>query len=439
MKIPLVAIIGLPNSGKSTFFNKVLERRTALTHDIAGTTRDRAYGLATWGGMGFYLVDTAGIIPRTDSELEKNIQKQTEIAQEEADVIIIMVDGKTPPASSDRDVAKRLHKTKKPVILAVNKIDVHNAKTSANGESYRKLGLGTPYLMSSVNGSGMGDVLDQVVTELKRTFKAEAYEHKGLRVAFLGKPNVGKSSLVNALLKEDRMLVDAKAGTTRSSVEIPFQRDGKDYVLIDTAGIKKKWKQEVDIEAAAMMQSLRIISQVDVGLFVLDATERITVQDQVISQNIIEENKPVVVLLNKVDMLDADAREKLMNILPDHFPQIWWAPVVFTSGKRGTNLDKVLELAQQSHDSANRMLENTQLDAFLDGILKDHMPGKIEDQRAPKIYNIKQLAVRPPYFKITVNFPNAFAQAWKKLLEKQFRLKFGFEGSPVIITYAKKE
>jgi GTPase len=439
MRIPIVAVIGLPNSGKSTFFNKVLERRAALTHDEAGTTRDRAYGLAAWNGLSFYLVDTAGIIPRPDSPLEKNIQRQTAIAIEEADVIILMVDGRSNISSEDLAVAQRLQRSKKPVILAANKIDFHNAKNEAQGEAFRKLGLGKPYLMSSLNGSGMGDLLDQITETLKKNFAGTQEEFPGhLRVAFVGKPNVGKSSLINKLLKEDRLLVDSKAGTTRSTVEIPFENGGKKFVLVDTAGIKKKWKQDIDIEAAAMMQSLRTIGQIDVALFVLDATDTITVQDQIISQKILEQNKPLIVILNKVDELAEEDQQKRLDLLTDYFPQIWWAPVIFTSAKKGTGLDRALQFAQDVSSAANREVDSAALDAFLDKMIEERMPGKMDDQRSPKLYNFKQIAVRPPTFKITVNFPNAFAPAWKKLFEKQFRLKFGFEGTPIVITYAKK-
>lgn len=440
MKIPLVAIIGLPNSGKSTFFNKIMGRRTALTHEEAGTTRDRAYGLTQWSGFNFNLVDTAGIINRPDSPLEKNIQKQTQIALEEADLIIFMVDGKSIPSSEDRVVAQKLQRSGKPVILGANKIDTHNAKTLSAAAAFKNLGLGDPYNISSVNGSGMGDLLDRLVELLKPEFSGEHDEHIGrLRVAFVGKPNVGKSSLINRLLKEDRMLVDATAGTTRSTVEIPFDFENRKYLLMDTAGIKKKWKQEIDIEAAAMMQSLKTISQIDVALFVLDATEKITVQDQVISQKIIEQDRPVVVLLNKVDELSKEQQQRLLDILPDHFPQLWWAPVVFTSAKNDIGLDRALRFASDIAQTADKEIDSAQLDAFLDHIIENFMPGKMDDQRSPKLYNLKQIAVRPPTFRVLVNFPNSFAQSWKKLFEKQFRLKFGFEGTPIIITYARKE
>ncbi|HYC79447.1 MAG TPA: ribosome biogenesis GTPase Der [Candidatus Binatia bacterium] len=439
MRLPLVAIIGLPNSGKSTFFNKVLERRTALTHEEAGTTRDRAYGQTEWNGLGFYLVDTAGIIPRPNSPLEKNIQKQTAIAQEEADLIIMMVDGKTNPSTLDIDVARRLQKSKKPVILATNKIDVRNPKIVASASAYKKLGLGEPAMLSSVNGSGVGDLLDRITDALKKDFSGQKDEFKGyLRVAFLGKPNVGKSSLINKLLGEERLIVDSKAGTTRSTVEIPFERAGKKYVLIDTAGIKKKWKQDIDIEAAAMLQSLRTIGQIDVALFVVDATETITAQDQIIAQKIIEQDKPVVVLLNKIDKLSKEDQQKRLDILPHYFPQLWWAPVVFTSGMEGTGLELVLKFAYDVYNAANKELDTFEMDKFLEDMLKKHMPGKITDERAPKIYNLKQIAVRPPTFKLTVNFPRAIAPSWRKFFEKQFRLKFGLEGSPIIFKYAKK-
>ncbi len=438
MRTPIVAIIGLPNNGKSTFFNKVLGRRSALTHKEAGTTRDRAYGLANWNGLSFYLVDTAGIVPRPDSPLEKNIQKQTMIALEEADMVILMVDAKTNPSSQDLDVANKLQKSRKPFMLIANKVDFRSSKAAAGGEIFRKLGLGQPYLTSSINGSGMGDALDRITEILTEKFKGEAAEHEGIRVAFVGKPNVGKSSLINRLLGEDRLLVDAKAGTTRSTVEIPFEKGGKKFVLIDTAGIKKKWKQDVDIEAAAMMQSLRTISQIDVALFVVDASERMTAQDQIIMQRILEQDKPVVILMNKVDTMDKDEQQKRLDILPHYFPQLWWAPVIFTSGKTGTGLDIAIKFASDVYNKSNVELTVEELDAFLDKILSEHMPGKMDDERKPKIYNIKQIAVRPPTFKVAVNFPSAIAPSWRKLFEKQFRLKFGMEGSPIVFKYERK-
>ncbi len=439
MRLPLVAIIGLPNSGKSTFFNKVLERRAALTHKEAGTTRDRAYGIANWNGKSFYLVDTAGIINRPDSPLEKNIQRQTAIALEEADLIIFMVDSRTIPASQDMVVAQRLQKSKKPVILSTNKVDVRNAKTNASAGAYKKLGLGEPYLISSINGSGMGDLLDKIVEVLKEKFDGVAEEYPDrLKIAFIGKPNVGKSSLINNLLKEERLIVDAKAGTTRSTVEIPFEKGDKKYLLIDTAGIKKKWKQDVDIEAAAMLQSLKTISQIDVALFVVDASEAITSQDQIICQKILEQDRPVVLLLNKIDQLDEDEKQKRLDILPHYFPQLWWAPVVFTSAKENTGMDLVLKFAYDVFNAGNKEIDNVELDSFLDNILEKHMPGKMTDERSPKIYNLKQISVRPPTFKLTVNFPRAIAMSWRKFFEKQFRLKFGLEGSPIIFKYAKK-
>ena len=450
MNIPLVAIIGLPNGGKSTFFNKVLSRRAALTYPEEGTTRDRAYGLTEWNGMAFYLIDTAGIRKQPDSELEKNIQKQTQIALDEADLIILVVDGKTEPSSKDFAVTKKLSQKDIPVVLAANKIDSRSAKTETSVSQYMKLGLGDPLAMSSVNGSGVGDVLDEVVEKLNPKFaiRNSKISDSGLRIAFLGKPNVGKSSLVNALLKEDRMLVHHEAGTTRSTVEIPFSAWGGSasggeptehkFLLLDTAGIKRKWDQDTDVEAAAAFQSIRTLNQTDVALFVLDANGEITVQDQIIGQNILDQEKSVIVLLNKIDLLDAAAKDRLLTKLPHHFPQLWFAPVVFVSAKTGEGLDQVLKLAQKAYASACKELSSEELDNFLEKILEEKMPGKKDDQRAPKIYNIKQIGSHPPVFKMIVNFPAAVAEAWKKWFEKQFRLKFGFEGTPIKIRYAKR-
>jgi GTP-binding protein len=437
---PLVAIIGLPNAGKSTFFNKVLSRRAALTYPEEGTTRDRAYGLTDWNGMNFYLIDTAGIKQRPDSDLEKNIQKQTEIALDEADLIILMVDGKTEPSNKDFAVGSKLSQKNVPVVLAANKIDSRNAKSETSVSQYMKLGLGEPIAMSSVNGAGVGDVLDAVVTKLKEKHAAEvsAPSGEGLKVTFLGKPNVGKSSLVNALLGEERMLVHHEAGTTRSTVEIPFESNGEKFLLLDTAGIKRKWDQDSDVAAAAAFQSIRTLSQTDVALFVLDASNETTVQDQIISQNILENNKSLVVLLNKIDLLDKEAQQRFLDKLPHYFPQIWFAPVIFVSAKTKEGLPMMLKLAQEAYASARKEISVEELDLFLEKIKEEKMPGKKDDQRAPKLYNFKQIGTLPPEFKMTVNFPAAVAEAWKKWFEKQFRLKFGFEGTPIHIRYAKR-
>ncbi|HTL39716.1 MAG TPA: ribosome biogenesis GTPase Der [Methylomirabilota bacterium] len=439
MHTPLVALIGLPNTGKSTLFNKVLERRLALTYPEAGTTRDRAYGLTTWNGFSFYLIDTAGIVNNPLSDLEKNVQKQTEIAVEEADLILLVVDGQTPATSKDIEIAQRLSKSKKPSILAVNKIDVRNTKTNTAASAYIKLGLGEPILTSSVNGSGLGDLLDTVVNKLKILFPEEVQEPaEGLRVAFVGKPNVGKSSLVNALLKQERVLVHHEAGTTRSTVEIPFVHDGKKFILLDTAGIKKKWKQDSDVEAAAAFQSIRNIDSADTVFFTVDASQELTAQDQIVAQSILEAQKSCVIVLNKIDLLDKKEQDQFLDALPNYLPQMWYLPVLFTSSKTRQGLDLLLKFAYDAFNSANRQIPQEELDLFLEKMLTEQMPGKMDDQRSPKIYNLSQLGINPPTFKMNVNFPAAIATAWKKLFEKQFRIKFGFEGTPIVIKYLKR-
>ncbi|OGE87536.1 MAG: ribosome biogenesis GTPase Der [Candidatus Doudnabacteria bacterium RIFCSPLOWO2_02_FULL_49_13] len=439
MRIPLVAIIGSPNSGKSTFFNKVLEERKALTYPEAGTTRDRAYGLAAWNGLSFYLIDTAGIIGNPDSDLEKNVQKQTQIARDEADLILYIVDGQTPVGSEDLRVAAQLKQTKKPIVLAVNKIDTRNAKTETAASGYLKLGLGETYAMSSINGAGIGDLLDAVVAELKKQFDAaDKNQEEGLRIAFVGKPNVGKSSLINALLKQERLITSPIAGTTRSTVEVPFEHGGQKFILLDTAGIKKKWNQDSDVAAAAAMQSIRTISQADVIFFTVDASQELSVQDQIIAEQILDAQKSCVVALNKIDLLAPNDQQRLLDTLPDYLPQMWYLPVLFISAKTSQGLDLLLKFAIEAHRAARREIDPDELDAFLEKITKESMPGKMEDQRAPKIYNLKQIGTAPPTFKMTVNFPAAIATAWKRWFEKQFRLKFGLEGTPIEIRYTKK-
>lgn len=439
MNVPLVAIIGLPNVGKSTFFNKVLEQRKALTHPEAGTTRDRAFGLTSWNGLDFYLIDTAGIVSKTYTDLEKNIQKQTQIAIEEADLIVVMVDGKQDVGHQDHALAQDLIRSKKPVLLAANKIDVRNPKIEAIVATYQKLGLGQPYLLSSVNGSGVGDLLDGIVEKLSKTFSKESVDYSDrTKIVFLGKPNVGKSSLINAILKQERLLVDEKAGTTRSTVEIPFEFMDEKFLLLDTAGIKKKWKEDTAVDVVAAMHALKSLSTTDIVLFVLDATEPPTVQDQAIATEIVESHKSVILVLNKADRIDETQKDKLLNMLPDYFSKLWWSSVIFTSAVTGEGLEMMLKLCSKIYRESFKELSIEELDAFLDEMVEKHMPGKIEDQRAPKIYNLKQTGVKPPTFKLTVNFPASFAEAWKKIFEKEFRLKFGFEGSPIIINYARR-
>jgi GTP-binding protein len=411
----------------------------ALTYPEAGTTRDRAYGLTHWNGMSFYLIDTAGIVNRPNSELEKNVQKQTQIALEEADLILLVVDGKTPPGSQDLKIASQLNRSGKPVILVANKIDTRNAKADAAAQDYQKLGLNAPFLTSSVNGVGLGDLLDDIVIKLKEKFNQETAEDAaGIRVAFVGKPNVGKSSLINALLKQERLLVHDQAGTTRSTVEVPFTHNGQDFILLDTAGIKKKWQQDSDVEAAAAFQSIRAITQTDVVFFVLDANSEITVQDQTIASDILDAAKAVVILLSKVDLLSKEDQDKLLDKLPNYLPQMWYVPVLFTSTTTGQGMDLLLKFASDVLSTSTKEIDQAELDAYLQKILAENTPGKIEDQREPKFFGIKQIGIKPPTFKMSVNFPAAVAEAWKKWFEKQFRLKFGFEGTPILIRYIRK-
>jgi len=410
-----------------------------LTYPEAGTTRDRAYGLTHWNGMSFYLIDTAGIVNRPNSELEKNVQKQTQIALEEADLILFVVDGKTPPGSMDLKVAAELNRSGKPVLLVANKIDARNSKADAGANEYQKLGLNAPFLTSSVNGIGLGDLLDDIVIKLKEKFGQEiAEDAAGIRVAFVGKPNVGKSSLINALLKQERLLVHDQAGTTRSTVEVPFTHNGQDFILLDTAGIKKKWQQDSDVEAAAAFQSIRAITQTDVVFFVLDAASEITVQDQTIASDILDAAKAVVILLSKVDRLSKEEQDALLDKLPNYLPQMWYVPVLFTSTTTGQGVDLLLKFASDVLSTSTKEIDQAELDAYLQKILTENTPGKIEDQREPKFFGIKQIGIKPPTFKMTVNFPAAVAEAWKKWFEKQFRLKFGFEGTPILIRYFRK-
>ncbi|MDP4000763.1 MAG: GTP-binding protein, partial [bacterium] len=288
-------------------------------------------------------------------------------------------------------------------------------------------------------GSGVGDLLDEIVQQLKKAFETSSKNYDDhLKIGFVGKPNVGKSSLINALIKQERLLVHEKAGTTRSTVEVPFIYGDKKFLLHDTAGIKKKWKSDSDVAAAAAMQSLRTMSSVDVVFFVLDASSPIASQDQTIAGQIEEQELKVIVLLNKIDLISENEQQTLLDRISHYLPKLWWAPVVLVSAKDALGLKKMLQLATEISENAKKEIEQETLDRFLDRILKNHFPGKMDDQREPKVYSFKQIKADPPIFKLTVNFPAALAKGWKNLFEKQFRLEFGFEGSPIVIRYAKK-
>jgi GTP-binding protein len=439
MYTPFVAIIGLPNAGKSTFFNKVLRTRKALIHNEAGTTRDRHYGLTEWNEVSFYLIDTAGLNNRPDSDLEKSVQKQTQIAIDQADAIIFVIDGKQEVSSDDFAIAKKLKRSKKIILLALNKFDSRGKNTESKKEQFQKLGLNDPFLISSLNGSGIGDLLDELTIQLKKKFSNNRQTTlQGIKLAFVGKPNVGKSSLINSLLKEDRLIVSPIAGTTRSTVDVPFDYRDTKFILLDTAGIKRRWKQDSDISAAAAFQSIRTMSQVDVALLVLESSEHITVQDQMVASQIIEQNKPAVILLNKSDLLTPEEQSALLDRLPDYFPQLFWAPVVFTSALEKTNLTKILDLAIESYKKEQVEIAQELLDEFLQKILLKNFPGKIDDQRAPKIYNLKQIGTKPLEFKLTVNFPAAISTGWRRYFEKQLRLKFDLFSTPVKVRYFKR-
>ena len=436
MSKPIVAVVGRPNVGKSSFFNRVAGRRISIVEDTPGVTRDRLYVDVDWAGYAFTLIDTGGIEPSKTDEWQTYIALQAQIAIDVADVVVFMVDGKQGLTSSDEHVANILRRSKKPIVLAVNKID--NIDPTLLTDFY-SLGLGEPMLLSCAQGTGMGDVLDAVVNKLPKKVEVEEKDKK-LNIAIVGKPNAGKSSITNRLLGEERVVVSDKAGTTRDSVDISFRYNQKEYNLIDTAGIRRKNKIDYDsIEGFSVMRSLGAIRRADVVVYVIDASGEITEQDVRVLGYIHEQGKPSVIVYNKWDLVEKDSKtvNRYKAQLNESLKFMDYFVVEYVSTLKGTRFGKIMEKVEYVYQNACSRITTGLLNEVLQDALSTQAPPTHNGKRL-KINYITQVAVCPPTFAIFVNNPELVHFSYLRYLENCLRKAKNFEGTPIKIYIRKK-
>ena len=429
MAYPVVAIVGRPNVGKSTLFNRIAGERIAIVEDTPGVTRDRLYAHGEWLGKNFSIIDTGGI-EMSDQPLLTQIRQQAEIAIEEADVIIMVVNVENGVTDADEQVAQILYRSNKPVVLAVNKVD--NPERRLDVYDFYQLGLGEPYPVSSVHGVGLGDMLDAVIENFAEKDAEE--EDDRIRFSFIGRPNVGKSSLVNAILGENRVIVSDMAGTTRDAINTQFTaKDGRAFTMVDTAGIKKKGKLYENTERYALMRSMRAIDDSDVVLVVLNAEEGIRELDKHIAGYAHEAGRAVIIVVNKWDTIpDRDQRTMtdFTNLIRHEFQYLSYAPIVFVSAKTKQRLSRLPEMIEEAYDHQHRRIQSAVLnDVLMDALAANPTPSS--NGRRLRVYYATQVAVAPPTFVIFVNDPDLMHFSYARYLENRIRAAFDFTGTPI--------
>ena len=426
---PLVAIVGRPNVGKSTFFNKVVGKKISIVENFPGVTRDRLYADAEWCGRYFTLVDTGGLELKSTDEMWRHIQKQAEIAIDTADVIILFADGKSGLNASDEDVAMKLRKSGKPVVLSVNKLENYNPELLYE---FYNLGLGEPFGISAEHGTGIGELLDEVVSKFKT--EGDKEEDGSVKLAVVGKPNAGKSSLCNKLLGFDRTIVSDIAGTTRDAIDTPFLYKDKEYTLIDTAGIRKKKSVEEDLEYYSVLRALGAIRRADVCIIMIDATQGITEQDVKICGYVHEQGKPSIVVMNKWDLVEKDTHTiNVFNTkIKEDLKFMDYVQTIFVSAKTGLRTDKILDMAVSVLENANRRVSTGQLNDLVLDCIRASEPPSVNGKRL-KIKYVTQMGVNPPTFIFFVNESDLMHFSYKRYLENCIRKAYDFSGTPIKI------
>lgn len=435
MKKPLVAIVGKPNVGKSTFFNKVAGSKISIVEDIPGVTRDRIFANAEWCGYSFQIVDTGGLDFNKEDEINKRIIEQANLAIDLADVIVFFVDGKEGLTASDMEVANHLRRAKAPKIVAVNKLD--NFEREKTYEFY-ELGLGEPIPISAEQSKGIGDLLDEIVKYLKKLNPTE--EDNDIKIALVGKPNAGKSSITNKLLGEDRVVVSSVAGTTRDAIDSPFKWNNKDYCLIDTAGLRRKSKiEQGSIERYSVIRSLNAIERCDVAVLVIDASQGITEQDVKIAGLIHEQGKPSVIVINKWDLVEnaEKARKEFEKQLNDDLAFMKYYVVLFVSCETGQRIGKIMETVDMVLNNAKREIPMALFNNVLTNAITVTEPPSKNGKRLKIIFG-KQVAVCPPTFNIYCNDASLVENSYIRYLENSLRRAFDFKGTPVKIQFKNK-
>lgn len=431
----IVAIVGRPNVGKSTIFNRMLGKRQAIIEESPGVTRDRLYGKAEWLTKEFQLIDTGGLQIK-DQPYQQEIRMQVDIAIEEADTIVFIVNGQEGLNNDDRYIATLLHKTTKPVILLVNKID--DISKFDNVYEFYQLGFGDPIAVSGAHGIGIGDALDKIIAGLSGK-KYKEYEGM-IKFSIIGQPNVGKSSLVNAILNEDRVIVSPIEGTTRDAIDTPFTKDGKEFVVIDTAGIRRKGKIYEKIEKYAVLRAVEAIERSDVVLLVLDGETGIRSQDKHVAGYALDAGKPIIIVYNKWDLVDKDQNtmNQITEKIREEFVYLKYAPIAFVSAKDNKRVNTLIPLIEECHHYSNLRISTSVLnEVVLDAQLLT--PGPIINGKKLKISYVSQVATAPPTFVFFVNDIKLFHFSYRRYMENRLREAFNFTGTPLRILPRNKE
>ncbi|QZY57146.1 ribosome biogenesis GTPase Der [Crassaminicella profunda] len=436
MAKPVVAIVGRPNVGKSAFFNKLAGKRIAIVEDKPGVTRDRIYTEVEWLNHHFTLIDTGGLEPESKDIILSQMRNQAKLAIQTADVILFMVDGRTGLVAADEEIGNLLRRTGKPVLLVVNKVDTHKLPDSFY--DFYQLGLGDPLAISSTNALGLGDLLDEVIANFPEKHE-EDYEEDMIRVAVIGKPNVGKSSIINTILGEERVIVSEIAGTTRDAIDTPFTHGEDEYVFIDTAGIRRKSKVNENIEKYSVIRSLNAIERASVCMLMIDATEGVTEQDKKIAGYAHEEGKATLIVVNKWDLVEKETNtmNQYTKDIRQELAFMPYAPILFVSAVTKQRVHQILETIKfVSNQHAMRVPTGRLNDVIGEAILLNQPPS--DKGKRLKIFYVTQISVRPPKFVIFVNDKELTHFSYTRYIENKIREAFGFEGTPMSIIHREK-
>ena len=435
---PLVAIVGRPNVGKSMLFNKLCGQRLSIVEDTPGVTRDRLYAQCEWRNRVFDIVDTGGIEPGTDDQILSFMREQAEIAIQTATVVVFVCDVKTGMTAADQEVANMLLRARKPVVLAVNKADQVGRENPDIYEFYN-LGLGDPIAVSAVHGHGTGDLLDACVQYFPPEDEEEEEDDDAIKVAVIGKPNAGKSSLINRILGEERTIVSDVAGTTRDAIDSRFENDKGKFVFIDTAGMRKKSKVEEDVERYSVLRATMAIERSDVCLIMIDAREGVTEQDTKVAGLAHEAGKACIIVVNKWDAIEKDGKtmDKMRQDVMRDLSYMTYAPIVFISALTGQRVDRLFELINYVNDQAATRISTGMLNSVLADATARVQPPTDKGRRL-KIYYMTQVGIRPPHFVCFCNDARLFHFSYQRYLENQIRATFGLEGTPVRLTIRQK-
>lgn len=436
MSKPIVAVVGRPNVGKSTFFNKVVGRRVSIVEDTPGVTRDRIYAEAEWNGIHFALIDTGGIEPDSEDVILSQMREQAQIAMDMADVILFMVDGKDGMTHADQEVGNMLRRTGKKVILLVNKVD-NPCNLPVDFYDFYELGIGEPIAISAANMLNFGDVLDEIVESFPDG--AGDDDEDSIKVAVIGKPNVGKSSLINTLLGENRVIVSPIAGTTRDSIDSPFEWGGDEYILIDTAGIRRKSKVNEDIERYSVIRAIAAIERCDVCLLMIDAEEGITDQDKKIAGVAHEAGKGIVVVVNKWDLIakETNTMRDFKRVIEAELQFMSYAPSVFISVKDKQRVFDVIKMTKYVAEKRAMRVPTGQLNSLITDATMMKQPPSDKGRRL-KIYYVAQIGVKPPLFSFQINKRDLMHFSYARYLENKIREGFGFEGTSIKFVFREK-